>query len=161
MTIFLNEEVVNTLRDRLEADLPAVITEINSSQTDPAYPMPAPAYVLDHIPLVSEMNAFPVVGISDGDIHFEDDVGWGATGLMDITVVAFVQSPNHQEMVWWLRRYGQALVRVMMDTRRINPAWSVVLKNVRPGPTLGRDENPRQWLSTTSVTITVKVEQDT
>lgn len=161
MTIKLNEDVVNTLRDRLETDLPAVIATINSDQTDPAFTVPSPQQVLDYIPPVADLNVFPTIGISDGDISFEDDTGWGATGLFDLTVVCFLQSSNQRELVWWLRRYGQAICRVALDGRRMGvEGWGVTLRGVRPGPTLGRDETPRQWMSTTAVTITVKTEQD-
>jgi hypothetical protein len=34
------------------------------------------------------------------------------------------------------------------------------MKRVRPGPTLGRDESPRQWISTVALIIEVKSEQD-
>lgn len=161
MTIKLNEDVVNTLRDRLEADLPAVLVSINTTQTDPLYPLPMPQQVLDYIPPVSDLHVLPTIGIADGDVEFEDDVGWGATGVFDITIVCFLQSSDQRELVWWLRRYGQAIVRVALDTRRMGvEGWGVTLRRVRPGPTLGRDENPRQWLSTTAVTITVKTNQD-
>lgn len=161
MTINLNEDIVNTLRDRLEANLPAVIDDINSTHQDPLYPMQYPYQVLDYIPPVSELTGFPTLGISDGNIAFEDDTGWGATGVFDLTVVCFLQSSNHRELVWWLRRYGQAIVRVTLAGRRLGvEGWGVTLRDIRPGPTLGRDESPRQWLSTTAVTITVKTEQD-
>lgn len=161
MTIRLNEDVINTLRDELESDLPTLVASINAANLDPLYPLPVPYQVLDYIPPVAELTGFPTIGISDGDITFEDDTGWGATGLFDLTIVCFLQSPNHRELVWWLRRYGQAIVRSALEGRRLGAeGWGVTLKSVRPGPTLGRDENPRQWLSTTAVTITVKTEQD-
>lgn len=161
MTIKLNEDIVNTLRDRLEANLPSVIDTINSEQVDPPYTVPKPLQVLDYIPTVSDLSAFPTIGISDGDIHFEDDTGWGATGIFDLTVVSFLQSSDQRTLVWWLRRYGQAVCRVALDSRRMGvEGWGVTLRGIRPGPTLGRDETPRQWMSTTAVTITVRTNQD-
>lgn len=161
MTIKLNEDVIKTLHARLTSDLATAVETINSEQTSPLYPLPAPAQVFDYIPAVSELRAFPTIGLSDGDLVFQDDVGWGATGVFDITIVCFLQSADQRELVWWLRRYGQAITRVALDTRRLGEGWAVNLKNVRPGPTLGRDESPRQWMSTTAVTITVSTNQDT
>ena len=74
MAIKLWEPVVTSLRDRLETDLPATITTINSTQTTPSYPIENPQRVLDFIPTVADMYAFPVVGISDGIFEVEDSV---------------------------------------------------------------------------------------
>ncbi len=160
MTVSLQEPFIIGLRDRLETQLPATIDALNSAMVAPIYPLVYPAKVIDYIPTVAELDLLPVIGISDGDIYFQDDVGWGATGVFDVTVVAFVQAPDQRELVWLLRRYSQALVRVMLSTQSIGDSWGITLRHVRPGPTLGRDETPRQWLSTTAVTVTVKNEQD-
>lgn len=161
MTIKLNEDIINTLVARLTSDLPTEIASINSTQISPAYTVPVPQQVLDYIPPIADLTTFPTIAISDGEIQFQDDVGWGATGIFDLTIVSFLQSPNQRELVWWLRRYSQAVTRVALDGRRMGvEGWGVTLKNIRPGPTLGRDESPRQWMSTTAVTITVKTEQD-
>lgn len=161
MTIKLNEDVINTLVARLRTNLQTEIDSINSTQTSPSYPLPPVRQILDYIPPMSDLHDLPTIGISDGDVEFEDDVGWGATGIFDLTIVCFLQSADQRELVWWLRRYGQAICRVALDTRHMGvEGWGVTLRNVRPGPTLGRDENPRQWLSTRAVTITVKTNQD-
>jgi hypothetical protein len=162
MTIYLNEKIVTDLKAKLVAGLNTQIDAINAAQTNPLVPLPYPAQILDFIPPTSEMSQMPVVGISDGDFHFEDDTGWGATGVCDLTVVVFFQSSDMLTLAWSLRRYAQAIARCILAEREIaTEGWGVVLKGVRPGPTLGRDENPRQWMSTTAVTITVKSEQDT
>ena len=160
MAIKLWEPVVTSLRDRLETDLPATITTINSTQTTPSYPIENPQRVLDFIPTVADMFAFPVVGISDGIFNLEDDTGWGATGVFELTIVVFLQNADPRALAWQLRRYAQAVTRVALEDRSIGDGWGVTLKQVRPGPTLGRDENPRQWLSTVAVSIEVKSEQD-
>lgn len=160
MTIQLNEPVVTTLRSRLETELPAIVTAINATVTD-GFTIDAPQRVLDYIPPVGDLNALPLIGISDGEMILEDDTGWGATGVFDISVVVYLQSSDQRVLAWQLRRYAQALVRaIRTPTIAIGEGWGVYNFRVRPGPTLGRDESPRQWLSTIAVTFTVKTEQD-
>jgi hypothetical protein len=161
MTIKLNEPLITALQSKLQTGLNAVIDNINATQTDPAYPIEYPQQVLDYIPPVSQMTSFPIVGISDGEMDFQDDVGWGATGVFELTVVVFLQHPDQRALVWQLRRYAQAIVRTAMEGRRLgSEGWSMTMKRVRPGPTLGRDESPRQWISTVALIIEVKSEQD-
>lgn len=161
MTIQLNEPVVTTLRNRLEAQLPAIITAINALVTD-GYTIENPQRVLDYVPPVTDMNALPLLGISDGEMRLEDDTGWGATGVFDLSIVVFLQHSDQRQLVWMLRRYAQAVVRAARTpTVGMGEGWGVYNFRVRPGPTLGRDESPRQWLSTIAITFTVKTNQDT
>ena len=161
MTVKLNEPLIIALQSRLAANLNSVIDTINAQQTDPPYTIDYPQQVLDYIPTIAQLTAFPTIGISDGEMRFEDDIGWGATGVFEFTVAAFIQESDQKALAWKLRRYAQAMVRVIMEGRQLPPeGWSVTLKRVRPGPTLGRDENPRQWISTIGVVIEVKSEQD-
>lgn len=161
MTIRLQEPVVTAVIARLQTQLPAIIADINSSITD-GYLLPTDtSRILDYIPPVADMYTMPVIGISDGEMHFEDDTGWGATGVFDLSIVVFIQNADQRALAWQLRRYAQALVQALRTpTNAIGEGWGVVIKGIRPGPTLGRDENPRQWMSTVAVTITVKSEQD-
>lgn len=160
MAIEIWEAVVPELRDRLETNLPAVITTINSTQTNPTFPIENPQRVLDYIPTVADMYNFPIVGISDGIFYLEDDVGWGGTGRCEFTIVVFLQHPDPRTLAWQLRRYAQAITRVCLATRSVGDGWGITLKQVRPGPTLGRDSDPKQWVSTVAVSIEVKSEQD-
>lgn len=160
MTIQLNEPVITSCVARLNAQLPAIITAINAVVTD-GYTLPPDFRVLDYIPPVSDLYAVPTIGISDGPMQLEDDTGWGATGVFDLSFVVYVQSADQRYLAWALRRWAQALVRALRSpTNAIGEAWGVSNFRVRPGPTLGRDETPRQWVSTTSVTATFKSEQD-
>lgn len=161
MTVKLNEPLVISLQNKLTTTLNAIVDDINTNQTSPAYSIEYPQQVLDYIPTISQLTSFPTVAISDGDMYLEDDVGYGATGVFELTVVAFIQDPDQRALAWKLRRYAQAMTRCILANRRLETeGWSVVLKRVRPGPTLGRDENPRQWISTVAVIIEVKSEQD-
>lgn len=160
MTMQLWEPVVKTLRQRLETNLPTHIADINAAQTDPLYPIENPQRVLDYIPPVADLYALPCVGISDGPLTFQDDVGWGATGVFELTVVVFLQSADQRQLVWQLRRYAQAIIRAVDRGSGLDEGWGVTLRNVRPGPSLGRDTDPKQWLSTVAVTVVVKTEQD-
>lgn len=161
MTVNLQEPLITALKSRLETTLNPIIDNINANNTSPLYPIPYPFQVLDFIPTVAELQQLPVLGISDGDFTFADDVGWGATGEFDVTVVAFLAHADQRTLAWNLRRYAIALVRCILDDRSLPPeGWGMVLRRVRPGPTLGRDESPRTWLSTVAVTVCIKSEQD-
>lgn len=162
MAIKLWGPIVTSLRDRLETDLPATIDTINSTETSPSYPIPYPGRVLDFIPPVADMFALPIVAISDGPLTFRDDTGWGATSVAELTVVAFLQGTDQRQLAWQLRRYAMAITRVTLANRSIGPdGWGVIMRGVRPGPTLGRDSDPKQYLSTVAVSIEVRSEADT
>lgn len=161
MTVNLNEVLVTSMKTRLETTLNPIIDTVNSSFTNPLYPISYPFQVLDFIPTIAELQQMPVLGISDGDFTLDDDTGLGATGLCDLTVVAFIQCDDQRELAWNLRRYAIAMVRCMLAGRSLPPdGWGMLLRNVRPGPTLGRDEDPRIWMSTTAVTVSIRSEQD-
>lgn len=161
MTIQLTEPTVTALVAKLSAGLNAKIDEVNSAVTD-GYPIDYPAAILDYVPPVGVMPAFPIVCISDGNVFLEDDTGFGATGVFDLTIVIYIQNVDQRALAWQLRRYAQAVARCALDQRRIGTAaWGVVLNAVRSGPTLARDESPREFLSTVAITITCKTEQDT
>lgn len=161
MTVNLNDTLVTSMKTRIETNLPAIITTINATLTTPAYPISPPFQVLDYIPTVGDLEQTPVIGISDGDFLFEDDQGLGATGVCEMTVVVFLQADDQRELAWMLRRYAIALARTILPTRALPPdGWGMILRRVHPGPTLGRDEAPRQWLSTVAITVSIRSEQD-
>lgn len=161
MTIKLNETVVTTLKARLEAELPAIITDINATNTTPPYPIDNIAQVLDYVPTIGDLYQFPTLAISDGPIDLVDDVGWGSTGVFQLSVIAFVQDADQRALAWRLRRTAQAIVRaVRTPINALGDGWGVYDFHVLPGPTLGRDEGPRQFMSTVAVSFMVKTEQD-
>lgn len=162
MTITLNGPVITTLKARLETNMPIMIADINLNQITPVYTIDNPAQVLDYIPTTADLFQFPTLGISDGNILLDDDTGWGATGIFDLTVVAFIQDADLRALAWKLRRYAQAMVRsIRSPDMKLGDGWGIYNFSVRPGPTLGRDEDPRLFMSTVAVTFFVKTEQDT
>lgn len=161
MTIQLNEPVIVTLKARLEANLPSLVTSINAAATNPSYPILAPQQVLDYIPALADLYEFPTLGIGDGHTRLVDDVGWGATGEFRLTVVCFEQDQDLRALAWKLRRHQQAIVRaIRTPTLVLGEGWGTYDYEVTPGPTMGRGEGPRQFMSTTSVSFMVKTEQD-
>jgi hypothetical protein len=160
MTIQLNDTVITTLQTRLAANLPAIVTAINASAT-PVFPIIAPQQVLDYVPPLADLYVFPTLGISDGPMRLVDDVGWGATGEQELTVVCYEQDADIRTLAWKLRRHQQAIVRaIRTPTLILGDGWGTYDYQIVPGPTLSRDEGPRQFMSTTSVSFKVKTEQD-
>lgn len=160
-TLFpLSEPVVMAVVDRLELELEAVVDEINATATD-GIVIPQVEEVLDYIPSVRELTRFPTVAVQEIATDFEDDVGWGATGVHRLVVVCFYQHADQRTLARSLRRYAKAIANVVLRTRQIGPAWGVVLDGTVPGPTLGSREEPRSWMSYVGVAVTLKDEQDT
>src|SRR4051794_22550247 len=110
MAIQLNEPIVVQLKSQLEANLPATITAINAAAGTVAdgYTIENPAHVLDFVPPVSYLTAFPAIGIGDGPSRFEDDIASSATGRHEIMLVVFLQDADQRALAWKLRRYAQA-----------------------------------------------------
>jgi hypothetical protein len=148
VTIQLNEPVIHALRDRLEADLPAVISQINADSDDD-FTLADPVAVHGFVPPIALLEDFPTVGIGDAPSRFEDDVGHSATGRHELIVIAYLQDEDQEALAWRLRRYSQALVRVALAGRNLgDAAWGTGLVSVSPGPTLGDDpENPQTFAS--------------
>lgn len=160
MSITLWAPIVDALVTRINSTLTTHIDAVNVERAE--YPIQYPQAVLDYIPTIAELSTLPCIGISDGQIELEDDTGWGATGVATFSLVVFLQSQDQRELVWSLRKYATALTRCVIAGRTLPPeGWSVTVVGVAPGPTLGRDESPRQWLSTVGLRIRVKWEQDT
>lgn len=163
MPIRLTDTIIPYLVDRLETQLPAIVTAINtqSLSMDPQTPISVPQSVFDYVPALGDLYAFPVLGISDGPIDLVDDQGWGATGQGEITVVIFEQDSDLRTLAWKLRRQQQAVVRaIRTPTIILGDAWGTYNYRVVPGPTLSRNEGPRQFVSTSAVSFMFKSEQD-
>jgi len=134
----LIEPVVVALVDRIENGIAAEVAIANLDITD-GYTIEAPAQVLDYIPPLPTILAFPTVGIQHSGGAFEDDNCWSATGVWDAAVVVFVQDADQAGLVRRLRRLTRALARVVLAQRQITGTgvWSVNLVRVDYGPTLG------------------------
>lgn len=159
----LSEPTIVALQQRLQEDLGAAIDEANAEATD-GIVLEYPVQVLDYIPSLHELDGigYPCVGIMEGDIRLADDTGWAATVVMDLSVVVFVQEVDQRTLAVSLRRWAGVLLTTCFGgpTRQLSPAWSLQLKSVQPGPTLGRAEDPRSWRSFRSVNFEAKAEAE-
>lgn len=154
------EPIVDALVARFNAEIEGAVDAINAQDEKNIQLEPVTA-ILDYIPTPSELNIFPTVAIGSGADHLADDIGHGATGTFEIVVVVFVQDVDQRQLSIKLRRYLRAVRSVALYGRQFGPAWGVVDKGSRPGPTLGRDEGPREWMSYVSTVIECRSEEDT
>lgn len=148
----LNEPLVTGLRSRLEASLPATITEINSTVTD-GYTIVNPVQVFDFIPQAELLTAYPTIGIGDLPSTFEDDTGFAVTGRHGLQIVVFLADPDQRALAWRLRRYLQAIVTVALSNRQIGDAVGLTLRRIVPGPTLDVSRDPETWVTWAGVDI--------
>lgn len=166
MTIRGPEPAVNALRERLEQDLPAAVDQINAEVTD-GYAIDLPARVLDYMPPFDTIQAFPTVCIVHGPGRFEDDTGYEATGVYDLTVVAVLSDADQQALTRKLRRYLLALTRVALEGRNLGTGdgvpWGVTLRGFDFGPAMADKPDtaqpPAAFLSWTELTVTVKLDE--
>lgn len=156
------EPVIAALLNRLQTDLPPAVAAVNDEITDGTR-IEHPCQILDHIPPIETLLSFPTVGIGEGAGRWQDDTGHEATGVHELSIIAFIQADDQQTLVRQLRRTRRALLRVILDGRVLedatdptrNRAWGVMLKQVVPGPTLGdRDaEQIVSWMSWVRIVI--------
>lgn len=160
MAIQLNEPVIIALQARLAADLPATITGINAAVSD-GFLIDDPVNVYDFIPPVALLTDFPTVGIGDAPSTFEDDQGFSMTGHHRLLVVAYISDPDQRALAWKLRRYAQAIVRVIRSDLQLGTGWGSGIERIEPGPTLTDDPDaPRAFTSWTGVSIWVKTDEE-
>lgn len=164
MAITLNEPIVKQLQTILAANLPAEVTAINAAANTVAdgFTIEDPAQVLDFVPPVEYLTTFPTVAIGDGPSTFADDNAWSATGRHTLFIVCFLQDPDQQALAWRLRRYEQALIRVVLANRNLGTAaWGTVLDGIDPGPTLVDDPKaPQTWLSWAGIRIVAHKDEE-
>lgn len=155
----LNEPVIRALVDRLTADLPATVAEINAGVTD-GYLIDPPAQVLPMVPSIGLLTDWPTVAIQDLPTHLQDDIGSSATTVAELAIVCFLVDSDLQALGWKLRRYARALATVALAGRNLGDgAWGVTFRGTQPGPTLGDAEDPanvKTYTSWTSVVIRAK-----
>lgn len=167
----LNERAILAVLGRLNNNLKANIDAVNANtasdpnrnQTVIAYP----ASVLDAPPPLGQLVNFPIIAVIDGNMTFTDDVGWGATGNYEMTIVVYCSSPDPTTLAWQLRRYVQAVLTTViigrtMDYGSYDGAWGLILKNIVPGRRISRQDpgGVQTILSWTGITIALKDEQD-
>lgn len=153
-----NEALIDAVVARLEAELPALIAELNAAD-DKQILLEGDPVVYDYVPAVKELNRFPAFAIQDEPAEFEDDTGFGATGVHDLTVIVYDQAPDQRTLAWSLRRYARIVASILLDGRRLEPAWGVTLNAIVPGPTLSRSEEPREWMSWCAVSVKLRIEE--
>jgi hypothetical protein len=163
------EAVVAALKKRLDDDLSAAIEAVNAEVTDGTL-IEQPQQILDHIPPVELLLAFPTIGIGEGVGRWTDDLGWEATGQHELSIVCFVQADDQQTLVRRLRRMRRALLRTVMADRAwrdaavpaLGRAWGVMLRSVQPGPTLGEvvAEQVRSWASWVQIVVEARSDSE-
>lgn len=139
----LNEQVVKAVLARLENRLGDYIDEVNAGVSD-GYEIEPPAVIFPSIPNIGLLTQWPSIGIQDVSANLEDDIGWAATGVCDLAVLAFLVDPDTIALGWKLRRYSRALASCLLEGRQLTEGgvWGVTFQGVRPGPTLGDAEDP-------------------
>jgi hypothetical protein len=128
-------------------------------------PIP-PANIQDFVPPPSYLVDFPALGIQDMGTRLEDDTGASATGRHVFGVVIFCSHPDQHILAWMLRRYAQAVTRVLLAQRSfpetaapLQAGWGVGLENIAWGPTLGSTADPKTWMSWCVVAIWTRREE--
>ncbi len=163
------EPVIAALHARLTSSLPGAINAVNAAVTDGTL-IEHPRQILDHIPPVEVLLDFPTVAIGEGTGRWQDDTGHEATGVHELTVMAFIQADDQQTLVRQLRRTRKAILSTILDGRALpdatdptrNRGWGVMLHTIAPGPTLG-DVNAEQitsWMSWVRITITCRSDSE-
>lgn len=154
----LTEPIVYALLERLQdpAQLNVQVAQIAESlarQDEAASLVPVtPAQIFDFVPPPSYLTAFPSIGIEDATSLLEDDTGSTATGKHSMGIVVFCSDPDQHLLAWQLRRYLQAVTRVVLAGRTLGSenglaAWGTGLQRIAWGPTLESVSTPRTWMS--------------
>jgi hypothetical protein len=156
-----NEPIVDLLVARLEEQLPMLVDELNARDTK-GIRLDVPK-VLDFVPPPASLVGLPIVAVQDGAQDLEDDIGASATEKGTLVVVVFEQEHDQQVLATKLRRHIQAVRSAVLWTRRLQApdgsgAWGLVDRGIRPGPTLGAPENPRDWLSYAAFAVEYRAE---
>lgn len=128
-------------------------------------PIP-PEQIWDFVPPPSFLTAFPTLGIQDMGSRLEDDTGHSATGRHSFGVVIFCADPDQHILAWQLRRYAQAVTRVLLRGRSfdetsppLQAGWGAGFESIAWGPTLGSSATPKTWMSWCVVGIWTRREE--
>lgn len=150
---------------QLNAEIASIAAGVTAAdQAASLVPIPA-ANINDFVPPPSFLVDFPQIGIQDMGSDLEDDTGHSATGQHRFGVVIFCSDPNPEILAWELRRYAQAVARVLLANRSFpeSPAAGWAIGAARPfiawGPTLTKEANPQTWMSWCVVHIWTRREE--
>lgn len=165
----LSERAILALMTRFNTLLPEIIDQVNAERggnTDPAYYLDKPAQILPAPPVAAQLEgSFPIVAVASGDITFEDDVGWGATGIYQLTLLAYEYDLDPVALAWKLLRWAEVLATVGLYGRNLDGgAFGTILRKIALGPRFSRID-PNQGKPVTlgfvAVMIEAKDEQNT
>ena len=150
----LNVEIANIAAGVVIADQAASLVGVD------------PANIWDFVPPPSFLVAFPAIGIQDMGSKFEDDTGSSVTGRHVFGVVIFASNPDQELLPWMLRRYAQAVTRVILANRGFpetnapqQAGWGSGLESIAWGPTLQSTAKPQTWMSWCCVAIWTRREE--
>jgi hypothetical protein len=151
----LNEPIISAVKATLETDLPAQLTAIDTG-------LPTPVNVYDYLPPVVMITDYPTIGIGDGPTTIEDDIASSWTEQHTLLIVAHLQDPDPDALSWMLRRYTQAMLRVISADRTLDgTAFGSGGYRTEPGPMLADDpEKPQLFMSWTGFSFWAKVDAD-
>ena len=162
-----NEHVIDAVVAKLIDSLDAYIAAINDRDTKGIVLGEVPAdRIFDYPPTIREIVDFPALGVAElPSGGWTQDVGDDATAEHAFAIICFDQDPEQQRLTTKLRRLRQAVYSCVMDGRKIDHptdpmlgAWGVRFEGYRPGRTLGIGDDPRSWISWTSVAFTALAE---
>lgn len=171
--IDLAGQIVAGLVNRIQTDLPAIVTARNAMADVVAdgIEAQAPAQVLDHVPPLEIQTEWPFIGVVRQPSRFEDDTGHSMTGVHTLTVVTFVHEPEQQALVRRLDRLTTCVVDCVIDGRYIpaasggdRVAWGVQLGQVRWGDALADvpsdNDPPQAWITWSEFDIVCRNDDD-
>lgn len=137
---------------QLNAEIAAIAAGVTRADEKASLIAIEAAQVFDFVPPPTFLTAFPTVGIEDAASLLEDDTGSAATGKHTMGVVCFCSDPDQHILAWQLRRYMQAITRVVLAGRTLGvesplAAWGTGMVGVSWGPTLASTATPQTWMS--------------
>ncbi len=142
MSVNLTEPVVAAFVARLTDNLTAQIDALNAEATDEVT-VRYPQLILDHLPTLEVMNAFPVIGVGEGPANLTDDTGHSMTGSYQITVCVYESDADQQTLTTRLRRLRLAAFRTTIADRVLptadgqgTAAYGIVPQRLAPGDRL-------------------------
>lgn len=143
------------------ANIAAGVTRTDEAQS--LVPIPA-AQIFDFVPPPSFLTDFPAIGLQDASTIGEDDTGFSMTGKHVFGAVIFCSHPDQHILAWMIRRYAQAVTRVLLAGRTLGTsaplaAWGTGFQGIAWGPTLSSVATPTTWMTWCVVSIWAKREE--
>lgn len=162
MNITGPEPVVRGVLAWLGDKVPLAIAEVNTDATDGIL-LPDVQQFLPYAPTpVGLEMGLPIVGIKWHPLKFEDDTGWGATGVQQFSVIVYDTDYDHATLATRLMRWVTVLMKALCPPNRqiTDEAWGTSFISADPGPTLTRGEDAREYMSLVAVTVELRFTQE-